>query len=126
MMLSIYRKNQNRKVSREAIGKKTDKKHRKPTLFINACLVKASTCSLLQAGQVSGQSKTETAVQNFAKIHSVIDTTIKNGMNVLEVLILIAKSQVQTTNLNSINNLSSINIDLTVSKLQSIQDLIPR
>ena len=41
--------------------------------------------------KISGQFKSEAAAQNFAKIRSVIDTTIKNGMNVLEALILIAK-----------------------------------
>jgi transposase len=41
--------------------------------------------------KISGQFKTGTAAQNFAKIRSVIDTTIKNGMNVLEALTLIAK-----------------------------------
>ena len=45
--------------------------------------------------KISGQFKTERAAQNFAKIRSVIDTTIKNGMNVLEALALIAKSQPQ-------------------------------
>ncbi len=33
--------------------------------------------------KISGQFKTTTAAQNFAKIRSVVDTTIKNGMNVL-------------------------------------------
>lgn len=46
--------------------------------------------------KISGQFKTEYAAQNFAKIRSVIDTTIKNGMNVLEALTLIAKLQPQT------------------------------
>ena len=46
--------------------------------------------------KISGQFKTEKAAQNFAKIRSVIDTTIKNGMNVLEALSLIAKLQPQT------------------------------
>ncbi len=41
--------------------------------------------------KVSGQFKIEKAAQNFAKIRSVIDTTIKNGTNVLESLTLIAK-----------------------------------
>ena len=45
--------------------------------------------------KISGQFKTTTAAQNFAKIRSVIDTTIKNGMNVLQALILIAKSEYQ-------------------------------
>mgnify|MGYP000076199307 CR=1 FL=1 len=47
--------------------------------------------------KISGQFKTERAAKNFAKIRSVIDTTIKNGMNVLEALALIAKLQPQTT-----------------------------
>lgn len=41
--------------------------------------------------KISGQFKTEQTAQNFAKIRSVIDTTIKNGMNVLETMKLIAK-----------------------------------
>ncbi len=41
--------------------------------------------------KISGQFKVVDAAQNFAKIRSVIDTTIKNGLNVLESLILIAK-----------------------------------
>jgi len=41
--------------------------------------------------KISGQFKTEKAAQNFAMIRSVIDTTIKNGKNVLEILVLIAK-----------------------------------
>ena len=45
--------------------------------------------------KISGQFKTERAAQNFAKIRSVIDTTIKNGMNVLGALALIAKLQPQ-------------------------------
>ncbi len=46
--------------------------------------------------KISGQFKTERTAQNFAKIRSVIDTTIKNGMNVLEALDLIAKLKPQT------------------------------
>jgi transposase len=45
--------------------------------------------------KISGQFKTERAAQNFAKIRSVIDTTIKNGMNVVQALALIAKLQPQ-------------------------------
>ncbi|QCY70342.1 IS66 family transposase [Antarcticibacterium flavum] len=41
--------------------------------------------------KISGQFKTEKAAQNFAKIRSVIDTTIKSGLNVLESLNLLAK-----------------------------------
>jgi len=41
--------------------------------------------------KISGQFKSEKAAQNFAMIRSVIDTTIKNGKNVLEALVLIAK-----------------------------------
>jgi transposase len=48
--------------------------------------------------KVSGQFKTERTAQNFAKIRSVIDTTIKNGMNVVDALSLIAKLQPQEGN----------------------------
>ena len=48
--------------------------------------------------KISGQFKNERAAQNFAKIKSVIDTTIKNGMNVLDALLLIAKFQTQYSN----------------------------
>ena len=41
--------------------------------------------------KISGQFKKVQAAQNFAKIRSVIDTTIKNGMNVILTLNLIAK-----------------------------------
>lgn len=41
--------------------------------------------------KISGQFKTERAAQNFAKIRSVIDTTLKNQQNVLQALSLIAK-----------------------------------
>ena len=41
--------------------------------------------------KISGQFKNAGTAQNFAKIRSVIDTTIKNGMNVLDALSLIAK-----------------------------------
>ena len=43
--------------------------------------------------KISGQFKIEKAAQNFAKIRSVIDTTIKNGMNVMQSLAIIAKLQ---------------------------------
>ena len=43
--------------------------------------------------KISGQFKIEKAAQNFAKIRSVIDTTIKNRMNVMQSLSIIAKSQ---------------------------------
>ena len=46
--------------------------------------------------KISGQFKVEQAAQNFAKLRSVIDTTIKNGLNVLEALTLIAKLDLQT------------------------------
>lgn len=46
--------------------------------------------------KISGQFKTGKAAGNFAIIRSVIDTTIKNGMGVLEALALIAKLQPQT------------------------------
>lgn len=48
--------------------------------------------------KISGQFKTERAAQNFAKIRSIIDTTIKNGMNVLEALTLIAQTKPIKTN----------------------------
>ena len=48
--------------------------------------------------KISGQFKTAKAAQNFAKIRSVIDTTIKNGMNVLDALALIAEAKPQKTN----------------------------
>lgn len=41
--------------------------------------------------KISGQFKIERAAQNFAQIRSVIDTTIKNGLNVLNTMSLIAK-----------------------------------
>lgn len=43
--------------------------------------------------KISGQFKIEKAAQNFAMIRSVIDTTIKNGLNVLKALIMIAKNE---------------------------------
>ena len=45
--------------------------------------------------KISGQFKTITAAQNFAKIRSVIDTVIKNRVNVLQALVLIAKFEYQ-------------------------------
>ena len=48
--------------------------------------------------KISGQFKNDGAAQNFAKIRSIIDTTIKNGMNVVEALSLIAKLQPQEAN----------------------------
>lgn len=45
--------------------------------------------------KISGQFKIQQAAQNFAKIRSIIDTTIKNEMNLLEALKLIAKFEVQ-------------------------------
>ena len=45
--------------------------------------------------KISGQFKIQKAAQNFAKIRSVIDTTIKNGMNVVDSLTLIAKLETQ-------------------------------
>lgn len=45
--------------------------------------------------KISGQFKIKQAAQNFAKIRSVIDTTIKNGFNVLDSLALIAKFEFQ-------------------------------
>jgi len=48
--------------------------------------------------KISGQFKTDRSAQNFAQIRSVIDTTIKNGMNVLNALTLIAELQPQVSN----------------------------
>jgi transposase len=45
--------------------------------------------------KISGQFKKVAAAQNFAQIRSVIHTTIKNGMNCIEALNLIAKFQFQ-------------------------------
>lgn len=45
--------------------------------------------------KISGQFKNARTAQNFAKIRSVIDTTIKNGLNVVDALALIAKLQQQ-------------------------------
>jgi len=44
----------------------------------------------------AGQFKVKQAAQNFGKLRSVIDTTIKNVLNVLEALTLIAKLDLQT------------------------------
>jgi transposase len=41
--------------------------------------------------KISGQFKLGKTAQNFAQIRSVIDTTIKNGLNVLDTMSLIAK-----------------------------------
>lgn len=41
--------------------------------------------------KISGQFKVEKAAQNFAMIRSVIDTAIKNGLNVLQALVIVAK-----------------------------------
>lgn len=41
--------------------------------------------------KISGQFKIEQAAQNFAKIRSVIDTTIKNKLNVLQAMMFIAR-----------------------------------
>ena len=41
--------------------------------------------------KISGQFKVEQAAQNFAKIRSIIDTTIKNGLNILQALTIVAK-----------------------------------
>ena len=41
--------------------------------------------------KISGQFKVEQAAQNFAQIRSIIDTTIKNGLNVLQGLTIVAK-----------------------------------
>ena len=41
--------------------------------------------------KISGQFKVDKAAQNFAMIRSVIDTAIKNGLNVLQALVIVAK-----------------------------------
>lgn len=48
--------------------------------------------------KISGQFKKVETAQNFAQIRSVIDTTIKNGMNILSALNLIAKFEFQFDN----------------------------
>jgi transposase len=45
--------------------------------------------------KISGQFKNPRYAQNFAKIRSVIDTTIKNGRNVIQALSLIAEDEFQ-------------------------------
>jgi len=45
--------------------------------------------------KISGQFEIEQAAQNFAQIRSVIDTIIKNGLNILDGLALIAKFEFQ-------------------------------
>ena len=45
--------------------------------------------------KISGQFKIEQKAQNFAQIRSVIDTIIKNDLNILDGLALIAKFQFQ-------------------------------
>jgi hypothetical protein len=40
--------------------------------------------------KISGQFKIGQTAQNFAQIQSVIDTTIKNGLNVLQALVIVA------------------------------------
>jgi len=47
--------------------------------------------------KVSGQFKKQETAQNFSKIRTIMDTTIKNGMNVLKSLTLIAKFEFQFT-----------------------------
>ncbi len=52
--------------------------------------------------KMSGQFKASTAAMNFAKVRSVIDTTIKNSQNVMEALRLIARGGFSLeTNLDS-------------------------
>lgn len=46
--------------------------------------------------KISGQFKTEKGARDFAVLRSIIDTTVKNGQNVLETLTLIAKLQPQS------------------------------
>ncbi len=43
--------------------------------------------------KVSGQFKADNAAMDFAKIRSVIDTTIKNSQNVMKALRLIAQNE---------------------------------
>ena len=43
--------------------------------------------------KISGQFKKPKTAQNFAQIRSVIDTTIKNGMNIIQALNLIAQNE---------------------------------
>lgn len=47
--------------------------------------------------KISGQFKNQQTAQNFAVIRSVIDTAIKNGMEILNALALIAKNEAQFT-----------------------------
>ena len=47
--------------------------------------------------KISGQFKCAKAAQNFAKIRSVIDTTIKNKLNVIEALSLVSIFGLETT-----------------------------
>jgi transposase len=57
----------------------------------------SAICNVKMKQKISGQFKEENTAQNFAKISSVIDTTIKNGLNILEALALITKFNFQTT-----------------------------
>jgi len=45
--------------------------------------------------KISGQFKNQRTAQNFAKIRSVVDTTIKNGMNILDAMAIITRLQPQ-------------------------------
>lgn len=45
--------------------------------------------------KISGQFKVEKAAQNFAKIRSVIDTTLKNNLNILQALTIVAKFKIE-------------------------------
>lgn len=51
--------------------------------------------------KISGQFKCAKAAQNFAKIRSVIDTTIKNKLNVIEALSLVPIFGLETTRANA-------------------------
>jgi len=54
-------------------------------------------CNVKMKQKISGQFKEVRPEKNFAIIRTAIDITIKNGLNVLEALALIAKFNLQTT-----------------------------
>jgi transposase len=79
---------------------KTDKEHLFTFLFIEQIpsgnnATERAIRNVKVKQKISGQFKKEDAAQNFAKIRSVIYTTIKNSMNVLNSLTLIAKFEIQ-------------------------------
>jgi len=69
--------------------------------------------------KISGQFKEEHAAQNFANIRSFIDTTIKNGLNILVALAVIVKFDFQTSfilrTVNSKTKLVEISIDIEIT-----------